>query len=130
MTEVISRGGDILKFSGDAIYVEWPVTSENSSNTHNNNKPSRQKTVCTSLEECTALAAICAASIVTACSKFPVYAPTRARSGEVGVRTKVGELNVTCGIAVGDVSAVHVGDDFLRRKFIIVGDPVNEVSTF
>jgi len=127
VTEIINRGGDILMIRGSTFVVEWPVFVEASLNEHSY-KRDRQYNLCSSLEECTALAVSCAARIVTACSKFPVYMRTKGVSSEIGGRTLIGELNATCGVAVGDVSAAHLGDNVLRREFIIVGDPINELS--
>jgi len=126
VTEIMNRGGDILMIQGSTFVVEWPVFVEASLNEHSY-KRDRQQKLCTTLEECTALAVSCALRVVTACSKFPVYMRTKGASSEIGSRTLIGELNATCGVAVGDVSAVHLGDNALRREFIIVGDPINEV---
>ncbi len=70
------------------------------------------------LEQCTAVAALCAASIAECCRDFPIY--------ETG-RT-VGLLNLHCALGAGDVAAVHVGDNRLRREFLLVGDPIDQVG--
>jgi hypothetical protein len=70
------------------------------------------------LENCAAVAALCAASIAECCRDFPIY--------ETG-RT-VGLLNLHCALGVGDVAAVHVGDDRLKREFLLVGDPIDQVG--
>lgn len=56
--EVITYGGDILKFAGDAIFAEWKVSTQ---------KPDR------TIEYCVMQAAECAASIVANCSDYPVH---------------------------------------------------------
>jgi class 3 adenylate cyclase len=37
-------------------------------------------------------------------------------------------LNVKCGIGAGRLAGVHVGDDISRREFLILGDPIDQVS--
>ena len=55
IAQVTSYGGDILKFAGDAIFVEWRVSSHESFQT---------------LEQCVLQAATCASKIVALCSDF------------------------------------------------------------
>lgn len=120
MERVISYGGDVLKFAGDSIFVEWAVGRSmfESSDRH-----------MYTLEQCTMVAALCAASIAETCRDFPIYnAPEAGRSAvEHAVGARVGSLNLHCVLGVGDVAAVHVGDDRLRREFLVVGDPIDQV---
>ncbi len=124
VSEVIRYGGDILKFAGDAIFAEWPVVDASSVST------SKFKSLGThqpcSLEQCTATAALCAASIVKLCSDYPVVVSSGG-SRETGVSKTVGTLNVHCGLGGGCVAAVHVGDDTYRRELLLVGDPIDQV---
>lgn len=37
-------------------------------------------------------------------------------------------LNVRCGLGVGHMAGVHVGDNISRREFLILGDPIDQVA--
>eukprot|EP00985_Skeletonema_marinoi_P015851 scaffold8303_cov125-Skeletonema_marinoi.AAC.1 len=37
-------------------------------------------------------------------------------------------LNVKCGIGVGHMAGVHVGDNTSRREFVMLGDPIDQVA--
>ena len=37
-------------------------------------------------------------------------------------------LNVKCGVGVGHIVGIHVGDDFWRREYLILGDPIAQVG--
>ena len=37
-------------------------------------------------------------------------------------------LNVKCGLGVGQMAGVHVGDSMSRREFLILGDPIDQVA--
>jgi class 3 adenylate cyclase len=99
---VMEHGGDVLKFAGDSIFVEWAVIEHGLD----------------TIEECTAVAALCAASIAECCQDFPIF----------GADKTAGFLNVHCSLGVGDVAAVHIGDDRLRREFLLLGDPIDQVG--
>jgi class 3 adenylate cyclase len=165
INEVLTHGGDILKFAGDAIFCQWTASQRNP---HKN------------LQYCVLQATKCAASIVGNCSDYAVTSipvgrrgPTKRGSMRSSVResfrrrrSSLGEssdttsenetmgrrpsqrgltlernpsvrggsdpnaatLNVKCGIGVGRLAGVHVGDDISRREFIILGDPIDQVS--
>eukprot|EP00986_Skeletonema_menzelii_P013899 scaffold8602_cov144-Skeletonema_menzelii.AAC.7 len=38
-------------------------------------------------------------------------------------------LNVKCGLGVGHMAGVHVGDSTSRREFLMLGDPIDQVAT-
>jgi class 3 adenylate cyclase len=118
--EVMRFGGDILKFAGDAIFVEWPMSVMRTGD----------KGTGRILAECVTIASLCGSSIVRACSDFPIYAPAKGDAGKAGVVSKIGTLNVHCGVGVGDVAGVHVGDDEYRREFLLVGEPIDQVYHF
>lgn len=174
VSEVISHGGDILKFAGDAFFAEWRVVEDdgNSTTSSNQKKKTRRRNLkknsssnnCNPLSDLNAslasinelswddhaippismavvYAAKCATSIV---QKFSDYHVTTA-SGERnnGTATNHGDsgssaamLNVHCGIGVGHLVGLHVGDykeneeeeaTELRREFLIMGDPIDQV---
>ena len=37
-------------------------------------------------------------------------------------------LNCKCGVAAGHIVGIHVGDDALRREYLIMGDPIDQVA--
>ena len=164
VNEVLTHGGDILKFAGDAIFCRWTASQRN---------PNKN------LEYCVLQAAKCAASIVRNCSDYSVTSNpvgrrwsmrsstrtnnlresfSRRRSSTVssdtpseteilgrrasqrgltlersssvrgGSDSNAATLNVKCGIGVGRLAGVHIGDDISRREYIILGDPIDQVS--
>jgi len=115
--QVLHFDGDILKFAGDAIFAEWPAQTSNPYGEEGKR----------SLAECIAIASMCGAKIVETCSDYPIYAPAKGDAGGAGVVTEIGSLNVHCGVGVGDVAGVHVGDHEYRREFLLVGDPIDQV---
>ncbi|KAL7537358.1 hypothetical protein ACHAXR_007762, partial [Thalassiosira sp. AJA248-18] len=40
----------------------------------------------------------------------------------------VATLNVKCGIGAGHIVGTHVGDDFSRREYLILGEPIGQVA--
>ena len=76
------------------------------------------------LDDCVHTAAICGASIVKKCADYPVYAKTIAGlQGDI-----VATLNVHCGLGVGEMVGVHVGNDCSRREYLVFGDPIDQVA--
>mmetsp|Transcript_13801 Transcript_13801/g.20475 ORF Transcript_13801/g.20475 Transcript_13801/m.20475 type:complete len:396 (-) Transcript_13801:493-1680(-) len=130
VNEVTEYGGDILKFAGDALFAEWPVNEfdESYQNNHCNNEDgSESKTNHNSnkhnpLSYATQIAAACGASITAKCSDYEVS------FGKLGSASQPkSTLNVHCGVAVGEVAGLHVGDQ-LRREYLILGDPIDQVA--
>lgn len=37
-------------------------------------------------------------------------------------------LNIKCGLGVGPMAGLHVGDNISRREFLILGDPIDQVA--
>jgi class 3 adenylate cyclase len=57
--------------------------------------------------------------------------PYRRRSstgGHAPKPVKLATLNVKCGIGVGRIVGVHVGDNTKRREYLILGDPIDQVA--
>jgi len=134
--EITSHGSDILKFAGDAIFAEWRSSK---------NKPLQEKKQArhkmmtlqklktkfakgllpiTELDDCVHTAAICGASIVKKCADYPVYAKTI--SGVQG--NIIATLNMHCGLGVGEMVGVHVGNNYSRREYLVFGDPIDQVA--
>ena len=53
----------------------------------------------------------------------------RRSSAGLGLRpVTLATLNVKCSIGVGHIVGIHVGDDALRREYLILGDPIEQVA--
>jgi class 3 adenylate cyclase len=148
LSEVIHHGGDILKFAGDAFFAEWKVVEEglgskvagsevrnplenlNASLASINEMAWDTDDDTPKLSTCVYSAARCATSIVKKFSDFQVT------SSSAGAAEAM--LNVHCGIGVGHLVGLHVGDYKedqeedgveLRREFLILGEPIEQVRT-
>jgi class 3 adenylate cyclase len=140
--EVIQYGGDILKFAGDAFFAEWKVVEDDDDEEGNRDNPLAHLNASLAsinefnwdddddipkLSSCVLSAAKCGASIV---KKFSDYQVTAAGAEKT-------MLNVHCGVGVGHLVGLHVGDFKedqeeegveLRREFLILGEPIDQVS--
>jgi hypothetical protein len=113
VNEVLDGKGDILKFAGDAVFIEWKANDE------------------VHLESCVHQAVNCAAKIVSSCSDFSVLSNGDFGGSSclvTGQATKVETLNVHCGIGAGRMIGVHVGDHELRREYILLGQPIQQAT--
>lgn len=105
--------GDLLKFAGDAVFVEWKATATNN------------------LESCVEQATSCAAKIITRCSDFSVFSNGSSGGSSCiasSLAVKVESLNVHCGIGAGHMVGVHVGDHKLRREYLLLGQPIQQAT--
>lgn len=116
---VVTYGGDILKFAGDAMFVEWKATTSQMAG------PQLLKTSSMPLEGCVNVAAICASEIVARCSDFLIFAHG---VGTGGQGAQVASLNVHCGLGAGEMVGIHVGDYEYKREFVMLGDPIDQAS--
>ena len=115
---VISCGGDVLKFAGDALFAEWRVVAKEE---HHGNLTGGPITI----EDCLLTAAMCGAQIVAECSEYPIYSTTgMGRTNGV----QIAALNVHCGLGVGEIVSVHVGNFHDRRELLVMGETINQVS--
>lgn len=144
VSEVILHGGDILKFAGDAFFAEWKVledTQKNENEHFTKNPLADLNASLASINEfawddddvpklstCTLSATRCATSIVRKFSDFQVTSASTNNTGAM--------LNVHCGIGVGRLVGLHVGDYKedqeeegveLRREFLILGSAIDQV---
>ena len=142
VSEVIQHGGDILKFAGDAFFAEWkvvetpdekpkastPLSELNASLVSISDMDWDDNDDIPKLSSCVLQAAKCAVSIV---EKFSDYHVTAVAGGGNDAM-----LNVHCGVGVGHIVGLHVGDYKedqeeegveLRREFLILGDPIDQV---
>ena len=140
---VHDRGGDVLKFAGDAFFAEWQVQPPTQGRTDYN--------CFASLAECAHAAAKCGADIVKDCSDYVVTMDPDATNAE----DQFALLNVHCGLGVGHLVGLHVGDfgedergaavvdhrsdstrarknnpNEWRREFLFLGDPINQVRLY
>ena len=81
--EIISHGGDVLKFAGDALFAEWKV----SSSCHSSVEEERNEEIL--LEQCVNSAANCAAAIVANCSDYSVMSKSIGFSKSSSRRTSL-----------------------------------------
>ena len=127
MDIILASGGDILKFAGDGVFAEWrAVPSDNTLDAAKQNRKSlsTDRWHGMDLKRCTSVAATCGAMIVARCSNYPVFSfANRTVKGE-----QVATLNVHCGLGAGELAALHVGNAD-RREFLIIGQPIEQVST-
>jgi len=125
--EISVHGGDILKFAGDALFAEWSAIGEE-----------------LDLAECTKAAAMCGASIVKKASGFKVYgskgrgSKNKQVSAGSNIRVRVATLDVHCGVGVGPLTGLHVGNVGAtlggplqvenRREYLFLGSPIDQVA--
>ena len=158
--EVISHGGDILKFAGDAMFCEWRESDQEEEYATElafeesfNGLKQLNKSLSSSQEFshsasiptvsiCVWQAAKCAASIVRKFSDYHVSLPGESTFSKDSGRSNEAMLNVHCGIGVGHMVGLHVGDYResmeeepqddnaveLRREFLFLGEPIDQVS--
>jgi class 3 adenylate cyclase len=100
--------GDIQKFAGDALFAEWRVS------------PSMSLGQCADCEA----AASCASSLERDCGSFPVMVFGVSGSGGAPFTY----LDVHCGVGVGEMAGVHIGDDRLRREYVYIGNPIAQAT--
>ena len=125
--QISAHGGDVLKFAGDALFAEWSAVSEE-----------------LDLAECTKAAAMCGASIVKRASGFKVYgskgkgSKNKQVSAGSNIRVRVATLDVHCGLGVGPLTGLHVGNVGAtiggplqvenRREYLFLGGPIDQVA--
>jgi len=142
VNEVIQHGGDVLKFAGDAFFAEWKVSEDDANKGSSDDNPLASlnaSLACPSefqwedddddipkLSMHAMMATKCALAIV---SKYSDYHASAASNEAM--------LNVHCGIGVGSLTGLHIGDykagqdedDVeIRREFLILGNPIEQVS--
>ena len=90
MNEVLEGKGDLLKFAGDAVFIEWKATEE------------------TDLEHCVEAAVNCAAKILLRCSDFSVLANGANNDNQHGRTAR--------GTKIFPSPAVHAAGDGHRHE--------------
>ena len=108
VSHVSDFNGDIQKFAGDALFAEFRAT------------PKRP------LSKCAELAAACAAALVRDCADFPVSTVCGLLDTDTdGVPAY---LNVHCGLGIGEMAGVHIGDNQTRREYMYLGNPIKQTA--
>ncbi|EGD79547.1 hypothetical protein PTSG_10115 [Salpingoeca rosetta] len=105
-------GGDVVKFSGDALSIVWFVDEEESARTEGYVAPS--------LAVATMRACACAHELH---QKLDQYLAIKATATEPGVR-----LRLHMGIGAGRLTSVHVGGIFKRWEYILAGPPMTQIA--
>ena len=100
-----------MKFAGDAIFAEWRINKQDSNSIFRDNKDE--------IHRCVMRAANCGADIVAKCSDYPVFDADD---------LQIGTLNVHCGLAYGEMAGVHVGNDYNRREFLVLGESIDQAT--
>lgn len=148
VSEVIFHGGDILKFAGDAFFAEWRVMKANDDDDDDGDEKKNPLSDLNAslasinemvwddsdippLSNCVMMASKCAASIVKKFSDYRVNTTTNRNNASESM------LNVHCGVGVGKLVGLHVGDYKegqeedaieLRREFLLLGEPIDQVA--
>lgn len=104
---VHDHAGDVQKFAGDAMFAEWRASKT------------------TSIEECVKAASACATQLIQDCADFPVLSLVSAR--EV-IGSGVTNLDIHCGLGVGNMIGLHVGDCRSRREYLYIGDTIDQAT--
>ena len=153
VSEVLKYGGDVLKFAGDAFFAEWKVPRGQEAEAKSKKSALSQLNASLAsmmnphdsfsdgedywddddaipaLSMCVARASKCAMSIV---EKYSDYQVTSMSGNATDAM-----LNVHCGVGVGHLIGLHVGDYKedqeedgmeLRREFLILGEPIDQVA--
>ncbi|KAL9178549.1 hypothetical protein ACHAXT_001887 [Thalassiosira profunda] len=154
VNEVTACGGDILKFAGDAIFAEWKVSRTESKHNLAHCVAMAAKCAASIVANCSDYAVVSKPIGFTASSRRTSILSRRSSEishvshsseegegrGEPPVRrrrssfsaTAAGPdgatLNVKCGLGAGHIVGIHVGDDFSRREYLILGDPIEQVA--
>lgn len=114
MDIVLENKGDLLKFAGDAVFIEWKATPE------------------VKLEACVESAVRCGAEVVSKCADFHVLENGSTEDSGCLISTsgaaKIATLNVHCGVGAGQMTGVHVGDHELRREYLLLGQPIQQAT--
>jgi hypothetical protein len=100
----------------------FPSEQSNQSEDEYYDKQVRRKLM--TVEDCVHAAAECGAVIVHKCSDYPVYST----SVSGGKGPLVSTLNVHCGLGVGEMVGIHVGNNINRREYLFLGEPIDQVA--
>ncbi|KAI9093055.1 nucleotide cyclase [Phlyctochytrium arcticum] len=106
ISTILSHGGDIVKFAGDAVIFYWPLDPRKDDI---ENEQTRGEIVLK--------ASYCCLDLLHHCNPYPINLT------DVGMK----ELRIHLGIGSGYVYDVHVGEQY-RWEHFIAGDGVNQIA--
>lgn len=112
MEIIRDHDGDILKFAGDALLVEWQLNTNIQENPYSH--PAYR-------------AAVCAEDLVATCSDFVVKTPNSQQQQDAKSSSCALLLNIHCAIGFGDVVGTHVGNRN-RMEYVILGDSLRQIA--
>ena len=124
-----SRNGSLKSVSSHTSGKRLPTPSRRSGYSSSSPPKSQQSSRSQidnefSMEGCVRAAAICGTEIVRKCADHPIYAKSVSdRKGPL-----LATLNVHCGVGAGEMAGVHVGNEYNRREYLILGEPIDQVS--
>eukprot|EP00854_Cymbomonas_tetramitiformis_P010650 gene10650-12597_t len=115
-------GGDIVKFSGDALTIVFPVLEDRQPNYKTGKRFSEEDVIVYSpdMRTATARAAQCSIEVHAALSNFPAVIEDDP--------SKNIYLNLHMGLGVGLLTAVHVGGIFNRWEYVVAGPPMTQIG--
>jgi len=114
-------GGDILKFAGDAVFVEWKASSSKLLDLNIKSDPLDDNSFGgkgLGAEKAVITASACAARIIDKCADYHVYDD----DGK-----NIATLNLHCAVGFGEVVGVHLGNSD-RMEYFIIGEPIKQVA--
>eukprot|EP00055_Hartaetosiga_balthica_P015029 m.86392 g.86392 ORF g.86392 m.86392 type:complete len:1302 (-) comp8758_c0_seq1:118-4023(-) len=112
LTIVDTFGGDVVKFSGDALTIVWFVDQEESERTHGY--------TCPNIAIATARACACSAKLHERLDNFLAIHETEDEPAVL--------LRLHMGIGCGLLTTVHVGGVFKRWEYILSGPPMVQIG--
>jgi len=128
--EIISHGGDVLKFAGDALFAEWKV----SSSTRHNSVLEEERNEEILLEQCVNSAANCAAAIVANCSDYSVMSKSigfsKSSSRRTSLMKKASDTSIMGNNRIRSASVMtSPASDTNRRRSTLSMDTLESVSS-
>eukprot|EP00039_Didymoeca_costata_P023143 m.6119 g.6119 ORF g.6119 m.6119 type:complete len:1303 (-) comp3487_c0_seq1:443-4351(-) len=107
---VITHGGDIIKFAGDAVTAVWFLDGD------------RIKDMTMACK----MAGLCSNALHKKLHNFPAVSEELARQcgGDSGLF-----LSLHCGIGCGQLTCIHVGGVFKRWEYVLAGPPLTQMGT-
>eukprot|EP00045_Choanoeca_perplexa_P016908 m.235101 g.235101 ORF g.235101 m.235101 type:complete len:1667 (-) comp17397_c0_seq3:36-5036(-) len=118
-------GGDVVKFSGDAISVVWYVDADEAKRSNDY--------ICDTLEKAALRACACSEHIHMVLDNYVAVSEEKMKqytrhSTTPGKLPPSLKLRLHMGIGVGQMTAVHVGGVFKRWEYIIGGPPMTQLG--
>jgi len=120
INEIDTFGGQVLKFAGDAVFVEWRIYQDNDIHQHNPDNTIKDG----GARNAIFLALSCAYNITLNCCDYKVASS----EFENEIDDEVITLNIHCGLGVGNIVHMHAGNTFTTHDAIITTSSNDSVS--